>query len=60
MEAISNFFSNLFANLMLPFEVSSVFSSIGSIWDAFPLAVKAVLIGIFALASFFAMLRILF
>ena len=42
----------LFDNLAIPFEMMEVYKSVTAVWDAFPLALKATLIGIFGVATF--------
>lgn len=50
----------LFDNLAIPFEMMEVYKSVTAIWDAFPLALKATLIGIFGVATFLCVLKMLF
>ena len=54
------FFENLFSNLVIPFEISVVFSAMQDIFNAFPLVCKFALVGCFSLACVFAILRMLF
>lgn len=50
----------LFDNLAIPFEMVEVYTAVTSIWEAFPLAVRFSLIGCFAIACLFAILKMLF
>lgn len=49
-----------FDNLAIPFEMVEVFKSVTAVWDALPLAVRGTLTGIFALATFFCVVKMLF
>lgn len=60
IDSVLDSIGTLFDNLSIPFEMVEVYKSVTSIWDAFPLALKAVLIGMFMLSTFYCVLRMLF
>lgn len=60
MNSLLEKLGELFDNLAIPFEMIEVYNAVTSIWEAFPLVVRFSLIGCFAIACFFAVLKMLF
>ncbi len=50
----------LSGNLSIPLEIITVFTSVTDIWNAFPFALKGVLIGIMGISTFFCIMKMLF
>lgn len=48
------------SDFTVPFELITVYQSVTDIWDSFPLAVRMSFISIFAVATVFCILRMLF
>jgi len=56
LEKLGNFFDNL----AIPGELLEVFEAFADIWDAIPLVLRYVLMGMFSTACLFAILKMLF
>ena len=48
------------SSFTIPFELFTVYNAVTDIWEAFPIAVRMSLVGVFALATLFCILRMLF
>lgn len=47
-------------NISIPFEMTEVYKSVTAVWDAFPLALRASLIGIWGVLIFITITKMLF
>lgn len=48
------------SSVTIPFEMVTVYNAVTNVWDAFPLALRMALIGVFGVAVFFCIMRMLF
>lgn len=48
------------SSFTIPFEMVTVYNAVTDVWEAFPLALRMSLIGVFGVAVFFCILRMLF
>ena len=48
------------SSITIPFEMITVYNAVTDIWDAFPLALRMVLIGVFGVSVFFCIIKMLF
>lgn len=48
------------SSFAIPFEMVTVYNAVTDIWDAFPVALRMSLIGVFGVAVFFCILKMLF
>lgn len=60
IDSILEKLGSFFDNLMIPFEMIEVYKSVTAVWDAFPLALRAALTGLFAVATFLLIMKMLF
>lgn len=51
---------NIIDNIAIPFEMMEVYKSVTAVWDAFPLALKSALIGIWGVVIFLTIMKMLF
>lgn len=60
IDAILEKISYFIDNVSIPFEMIEVYKAVTAVWDAFPLALQASLIGLFAVGVFWCVLKMLF
>lgn len=48
------------SSITIPFEMITVYNAVTDIWEAFPLALRMALIGVFGVSVFFCILKMLF